>query len=92
MEQKFCQSCGMPLSPEVLGTFGTNADRTPNETYCHFCFRDGTFTQKCTMDEMINHCAQFVDEFNKDSEVKMTKEEAIANMKQFFPMLKRWKQ
>ncbi len=33
-----------------------------------------------------------IDEFNKDSEVKMTKEEAIANMKQFFPMLKRWKQ
>lgn len=44
------------------------------------------------MDEMINQCAQFVDEFNKGSEVKMTKEEAIANMKQFFPMLKRWKQ
>lgn len=20
MEQKFCQSCGMPLNPEVLGT------------------------------------------------------------------------
>ena len=40
---------------------------------------------------MINHCAQFVDEFNKDSEIKMTKEEAIANMKQFFPQLKRWK-
>ena len=30
------------------------------------------------MDEMIEHCAQFVEEFNKDSEQKVTKEEAIA--------------
>ena len=31
MEMKFCQSCGMPLTNEVLGT---NADGTPNEDYC----------------------------------------------------------
>ena len=48
------------------------------------------FTQDCTMDEMIEHCAQFVEEFNKDSEQKVTKEEAIAMMKQEFPKLKRW--
>jgi hypothetical protein len=39
---------------------------------------------------MIEHCAQFVEEFNKDSEQKVTKEEAIAMMKQEFPKLKRW--
>ena len=89
MEQKFCQSCGMPLNPEVLGT---EKDGSKNEEYCTYCYADGHFTVKGTMDEMINQCAQFVDEFNKGSEVKMTKEEAIANMKQFFPMLKRWKQ
>ena len=89
MEQKFCQSCGMPLNPEVLGT---EKDGSKNEEYCNYCYADGHFTVECTMDEMINQCAQFVDEFNKGSEVKMTKEEAIANMKQFFPMLKRWKQ
>ena len=42
------------------------------------------------MDEMVEHCAQFVEEFNKDSEQKVTKEEAIAMMKQEFPKLKRW--
>ncbi len=31
MEQKFCQSCGMPLSPEVLGT---EKDGSKNEEYC----------------------------------------------------------
>ena len=43
------------------------------------------------MEQMIEHCAQFVDEFNKDSEVVYTKEDAITNMKIYFPTLKRWK-
>ncbi|MDP4278579.1 MAG: zinc ribbon domain-containing protein [Bacteroidota bacterium] len=89
MEQKFCQSCGMPLTaPEH---FGTNKDGSKNEDYCAYCFKDGQFTQDLTMDEMILHCAQFVEEFNKDSEQKLTKEQAIEQMKQFFPQLKRWK-
>ena len=89
MEQKFSQSCGMPLND--IAVLGTEADGSKNEEYCCYCYANGHFTADCTMDEMINHCAQFVDEFNKDSEIKMTKEEAIANMKQFFPQLKRWK-
>lgn len=36
---------------------------------------------------MIEHCAQFVDEFNKDSEVVYTKEDAITNMKFTFQHL-----
>ena len=47
-------------------------------------------TMDCTMDQMIDHCAQFVDEFNKDADFHYTKEEAVANMKLFFPTLKRW--
>ena len=41
MEMKFCQSCGMPLSPEILGT---NADGSKNEEYCIYCYKDGAFT------------------------------------------------
>ena len=33
----------------------------------------------------------YLDEFNKDSEVKYTIDEARATMKEFFPQLKRWK-
>ena len=46
MEQKFCQSCGMPLTEEVLGT---NADGSKNEDYCMYCYKDGKFLQDCTM-------------------------------------------
>lgn len=38
MEQKFCQSCGMPLTDDVLGT---NADGTKNEDYCMYCYTGG---------------------------------------------------
>ena len=44
------------------------------------------------MDEMIEFCAQFVDEVNKNMPKPMTKEEYKQMMRQFFPTLKRWKQ
>ena len=43
------------------------------------------------MDEMIEHCAQFVDEVNKNLPQPITKEEYIGQMKQYFPHLKRWR-
>ena len=88
MEQRFCQSCGMPLTEEVLGT---NADGSKNEDYCMYCYKDGTFLQECTMDEMIEHCAQFVNEVNKGLPKPITKEEYIGQMKMYFPHLKRWR-
>ena len=89
METKYCQSCGMPL--KTAEDFGKNADGSKNEDYCRYCFENGKFTMDCTMDEMIEHCAQFVAEFNKDANVTFTKEQAVAEMRNFFPHLKRWK-
>lgn len=88
MENKVCQSCGMPLNaPEQ---FGTNKDQSANSDYCVYCFKDGSFTRNCSMDEMIEINLQYLDEFNKDSEHKYTVEEARAQMKLYFPTLKRW--
>ena len=88
MDQRFCQSCGMPLTEDVLGT---NADGSKNEDYCMYCYKDGKFLQDCTMEEMIEHCSQFVDEVNKQMPKPMTKEEYKQMMRGFFPMLKRWR-
>lgn len=84
----FCQSCAMPIDDDAVK--GTNKDGSQSHQYCTYCFQKGAFTQDCTMDQMIENCVQYLDEFNKDSEQKFTKEEAIASMKQFFPTLKRW--
>ena len=79
----------MPLAePEH---FGTNADGTQNQEYCVYCLRKGAFTQDITMDGMILLCAGMLDEFNKDAERPLTREEAIAEMRRHFPTLKRWR-
>ena len=90
MEQKFCQSCGMPMTTEI---YGTNADGTLNEDYCMYCYKDGAFVgpADCTMEQMIDHCAQFTDEMNKHTGLNFTPEQAKEQMRQFFPHLKRWK-
>ena len=58
-EANFCQSCGMPLTKEILGT---NVDGNKNEDYCMYCYKDGRFLQDCTMDEMIEHCVQLMEQ------------------------------
>ena len=79
--QHFCQSCGMPLSDEAV---------SDNPDYCKYCFADGHFTQDCTMDEMIEVCVQFLDEFNKNTGLNLTADEYREQLRQYFPTLKRW--
>ena len=86
---QFCQSCGMPLMR--ITDCGTNEDGSTNFDYCQYCYKDGKFVQECTMDEMIEHCTQFIDEVNKNMPKPMTKEEYKQMMQGFFPMLKRWR-
>ena len=78
----------MPLTDQVLGT---DADGTKNEDYCMYCYKDGQFLQDCTMEEMIENCAQFVNAVNEGLEKPITKEEYIGMMKSYFPQLKRWR-
>lgn len=84
-EQKFCQSCGMPLyAPDVIGT---EQDGSPSGHYCKYCYENGAFTGSMTMEEMIDFCAGPMVESNPG----MTAEEAKARMMEFFPTLLRWK-
>ncbi len=70
--------------------YGSNADESNNKEYCCFCYAGGEFTEDCTMDEMIEHCAQFVGEFNAATGERITADQAVERMKQYFPKLKRW--
>lgn len=81
--QKFCQSCAIPLTDEL---FGTNADGTKNEDYCMYCFNDGEFTSDMSMEEMMNFCIEKMVEVHPE----MDKNQASAMMREVFPKLKRW--
>lgn len=82
MEQKFCQSCAMPLSSEHLGT---NEDGTINYDYCKYCYTDGKFIHNVTMEEFIDMCSQF------GAQAGMTNEEMRRHCQTVFPELKRWR-
>jgi len=54
-QNKFCQSCGMPMKKDPLHG-GTNSDGTRNEKYCSYCYQNGTFTFNGTVEEMQEFC------------------------------------
>lgn len=81
---QICQSCSMPMTEE--DHFGTEKDGSKNRDYCVYCYQGGAFTAEITMEEMIDFCAAHVENWNRP----ITKEEAMAEMREIFPQLKRW--
>ena len=54
----YCQCCSMPIPDEAL--HGTEADGSPSEHYCKWCYQEGDFTAKdVDMDEFIEATAQW---------------------------------
>lgn len=86
MQDKYCQSCGMPMgSTEAL--YGTQADGSRSTDYCQYCYQSGHFTADCTMEEMIAFCVPHMVKANPG----MDEVQARRMMQQFFPTLKRWR-
>ena len=48
-------------------------------------------TQDVTMEEMVEHNLQFLDQWNESAGLHLTKEEARESLLQFLPSLNRWK-
>jgi hypothetical protein len=66
--------------------FGSNADGTRNEEYCHYCFQNGKFTTPdITMEQMIEMLVGMA------AKMGMTEAQARQMAETFIPMLKRWK-
>lgn len=86
MEEKYCQSCGMPMgSTDAL--YGTEKDGGKSADYCRYCYENGAFTSDVSMEEMIEICVQPT----VDNVPGMTPEAAREMMRQFFPALARWR-
>ena len=85
MEERYCQSCGMPMG-QTDELYGTEADGTKSRDYCKYCYENGAFTAQCTMEEMIDFCVQPMIE----NVSGMTEAGAREMMQAQFPLLKRW--
>ena len=83
MKNKICQSCGMPISAN--DDLGTNKNGSINNDYCKYCFKDGDFIDKVTMEEYIEMCSKY------GEQAGMTNEEMKEYCMNLFPTLKRWK-
>jgi hypothetical protein len=83
--KKICQSCGMLINK--ASQFGTYDDGSLHNKYCHFCFKQGKFTDSGTsMEEKIAK--------NIAMAVKMgiPGEKAATMAHETIPKLKRWRQ
>ena len=73
----------MPITSSVQ--LGNNKDGSINNDYCKYCYQDGEFIDKVSMEEYIEMCSKY------GSQAGMTNEEMKEYCKNLFPTLKRWK-
>ena len=80
----FCQSCSMPmLKPE---DFGTDEKGLRINDYCHFCYKDGKFTNPdITLEQMIDLSVGCMVKYTN-----MTEDKARELSSNCIPALKRW--
>ena len=79
--QLICQCCGMPLTDDLIGK---DADGDLNESYCKWCYADGTYTYS-DMDDLIRVCIPHM------VSQGFTEDAARNHMKKMLPNLDYWK-
>lgn len=73
----------MPITSDEQ--LGTNNDGSINRDYCKYCFTNGEFIDKVSMEKYVEMCSQF------GEQAGMTNEEMKEYCTKLFPTLKRWK-
>lgn len=81
MPERYCQSCGMILTPDDCGTDATGA---ATDHYCKWCYDHGQYTYDTTMKAMIEDCAPRLAQ-----NTGMSLDEAVSLMGAVLPQLER---
>jgi hypothetical protein len=86
MQEKFCESCGMPMG-ETDEMYGTEVDGSKSKDYCGVCYSNGVFTNpELTLEEQIvSVTSVMVNDFG------FSPEDAKEQCEAGIPNLKRWK-
>ena len=75
----------MPM--QSVQDFGPNADRSRNDEYCHFCYKDGKFTDEgITMEQKIERIVEIA-----KTKMNMPEEKAGRMANATIPNLRRWR-
>lgn len=83
LEKNICQSCGIPMTK--VSDFGTYNDGSLHSEYCHFCFKQGKFTDPgITMEEKITKNIAMAEK------MVMSRDKATEVANDTIPRLKRW--
>ena len=86
MQEKFCESCGMPMG-ETDEMYGTEANGQKSLDYCKFCYENGNFTNpNATLAETIQAVAAMM-----VSDFGFSPEDALEQCEAGLPNLKRWR-
>ena len=78
-----CQSCGMPLTDDILAR---DRDGSLNERYCMWCWDGEGFAQDCTLEEMVEHCLPHMQLSGMEPET------CRAYLESLLPTLERWRE
>lgn len=82
-DSDYCQSCGMPFFQPK--DHGSEADGTPSDEFCSWCYKDGSFLIDESLEDLIERCAPGMAET-----CHITRDEAVSFMGALLPYLKRW--
>lgn len=89
MKELVCQSCGMPMV--ATEHFGTEKNNRPSKDYCCYCYQQGHFTEKLTLEQTIESNLEYPDSLRTQEGKVLSKEEAALKMRLQLITLKRWK-
>ena len=85
-----CQSCGMPLDREEL--HGTEADGSKSASFCTYCYQNGAYTYPTTLEGMVENNLKYLQEWNENAGLQLSRAEAKEALLQYLPTLKRWRE
>ncbi len=88
MEEKICQSCGMPMV--ATEHFGTNYDQTSTTEYCCFCYQNGAFTDSFSFPEFVADAIRF-DDGTRAKDYQQSDDERMLTATNRLQQLKRWR-
>ncbi|UCF71770.1 MAG: zinc ribbon domain-containing protein [candidate division WOR-3 bacterium] len=75
----------MPMNKDE--DYGTNADGTASDKYCHFCYQDGRFTDEgISMEKKIDKLVEIA-----VSQMQIPEKKARAIAEDLIPRLGRWR-